>query len=229
MIRIVSLALMILIVENLDSQVLISELNQYSKLEKPSFNFSDSKQKITLNGDSATLTNDSEYLIKNPKLEILKDGLSTDIEAGIAEFDKTSEKIHFRNSVYLVTSLKEEFALRSDKLSFNLNIKEISSDKPVVAFIKNVNVDSLGLAMIQNENGIKAEFNDGNIKIDNEKGLHTGYANKIIILTKLDELIMQGEAYFNQDGFVIKSDTIHYDLKKNKIIKSLNSTIENSS
>ena len=79
------------------------------------------------------------------------------------------------------------------------------------------------------ERPIKAEFNDGNIKIDNKKGLHTGYANKIIILTKLDELIMEGEAYFNQDGFVIRSDTIHYDLKKDKIIKSLNSRIENSS
>ena len=152
MIRILSLALIILIVENLESQVLNNELNQYSKLEKPFFNLSDSDQKITLNGDSATLTNNSEYLIKNPKLEILKDGLSTDIEAGTAKFDKTSETIHFRDSVNLVTSLKEEFALRSDKLSFNLNIKEISSNKPVIAFIKNVNINSLGLEMIQNEN-----------------------------------------------------------------------------
>jgi len=39
---------------------------------------------------------------------------------------------------------------------------------------------------------------------------------------------MDGNAYFNQDGLIIKSDTIHYSLERNKIIKSLNSKIENS-
>jgi lipopolysaccharide export system protein LptA len=41
-------------------------------------------------------------------------------------------------------------------------------------------------------------------------------------------MIMEGEAYIDQEGFIIKSEKIHYDLEENKIMKSINSTIESS-
>ena len=53
-------------------------------------------------------------------------------------------------------------------------------------------------------------------------------SDEIIILAKTNRLIMEGEAYFNQDGFIIRSDLLHYDLEENKIIKSINSKIQNS-
>ena len=65
------------------------------------------------------------------------------------------------------------------------------------------------------------------MRIKNHQNYLTGYANQITILSELNEMIMDGEAFIDQDGLKIKSQTIHYNLKENRIIKSLNSTIEN--
>ena len=65
------------------------------------------------------------------------------------------------------------------------------------------------------------------VKIKNDEKYLTGYADMITILSEPNEMIMEGEAFIDQDGFIIKSETIHFNLEENRIIKSLNSTIEN--
>ena len=54
-------------------------------------------------------------------------------------------------------------------------------------------------------------------------------ANKISMISKENELIMKGNAYLNRDGFDISADLIHYNFKSNKIIRSINSTIQSDS
>ena len=104
----------------------------------------------------------------------------------------------------------------------------MKSEVSVSTTLRDANITSLGLDIAQDIDGIKAEFNKGNIKIKDEEIYHTGYANKITIFSELNELIMEGEAYIDQDGFIIKSDLIHYDYSLNKILKSINSSIENN-
>ena len=109
-----------------------------------------------------------------------------------------------------------------------MNNQKLKSEVSVFTTLRDVNISSLGLDVVQDIDGIKAEFNKGRIKIKDEEIYHTGYANKITIFSELNELIMEGEAYIDQDGFIIKSEKIHYDLEENKIMKSINSTIESS-
>ena len=102
------------------------------------------------------------------------------------------------------------------------------SNEQVFASFYDVNINSLGLEVIQDNEGIKAKFNKGEVKINDRENYLAGYANKITILSELNEMIMDGDAFIDQDGFKIKSETIYYNLKENRIIKSLNSTIENN-
>ena len=109
-----------------------------------------------------------------------------------------------------------------------LNNQKLMSEVEVFTTLENINISSLGLDVVQDNDGIKAEFIKGEIKIKDKEIYHTGHANKITVFSELNELIMEGEAYIDQDGFIIKSEKIHYDLEQNKIIKSINSTIESS-
>ena len=196
-------------------------------LTDPSFNFLDSKQKINLTGESAELTNGFSYLINKPELKIKSENLYTNIKALNGELNRTTEIIDFRNSVTFYTLLDEEIIIESEKLSFDLNMKKFMSNEPVFASFYDVNINSLGLEVFQDSEGIKAIFNKGEVRIKNHQNYLTGYANQITILSELNEMIMDGEAFIDQDGLKIKSQTIHYNLKENRIIKSLNSTIEN--
>ena len=197
-------------------------------ISEPSFLFSDSKQKMALSGKSAILVNGFEYLIEKPELKIKTDKFSSNIKAVKAEFNIESKHIIFRDSVIFKTLFEEEILIESEKLLFDFNKQKLSSNVPVFASINDISVNSFGIEILQLNDGLKAEFNKGEIKIKNKENYHSGSANKITILSALNELVMDGNAYFNQDGLIMKSDTIHYDLEENKITKSLNSKIENS-
>ena len=161
-------------------------------------------------------------------MEIKTDNFSTNINAHKAEFNRKSKFINFKNSVTCNTFLEKEILIESEKLSFDFSLQKLTSNLPVFASMNDLSVNSLGIEILQLQDGLKAEFNKGEIKIKIKENYHLGSADKVTILSALNELIMDGNAYFNQDGLIIKSDTIHYDLEKRKIIKSLNSKIENS-
>jgi lipopolysaccharide export system protein LptA len=205
-----------------------SDFQSNSFVSEPLFRYSDSDQNISLAGQSATLIDRYEYLVENPKLEIKTDKFSTNINAHKAEFNRKSKFINFMNSVTFNTFFEKEVLIESEKLSFDINQRKLVSDLPVFASMNDVSVNSLGIEILQLQEGLKAEFFKGEIKIKIKENYHLGSADKVTIHSTLNELIMNGNAYFNQDGFIIKSDTIHYDLEERKIIKSLNSRIENS-
>ena len=207
------------------------ELNNNPKLNsfisEPSFLFLNSQQKITLVGANATSINSFEYLLEKPELKLKTDKFSTNIKALKAEFNRNSKFINFRNSVTFKTFFEKEILIQSEELTLDFNKQKLASNLPVFASINGVSVNSLGIEILQLEDGLKAEFYKGEIKIKTKENYHTGSANKISIFPTLNELVMNGNAYFDQDGLIIKSDTIHYNLEENKIIKSLNSKIEN--
>lgn len=206
---------------------LSNDFHSNSFISKPLFLYSDPEQEISLEGENATLMNSFEYLIENPKLEIKTDKFSTNIKALQAEFNRRSKFINFRNSVTFKTFFEKEILIQSEELTLDFNKQKLASNLPVFASINGVSVNSLGIEILQLEDGLKAEFYKGEIKIKTKENYHTGSADKISILSTLNELVMNGNAYFDQDGLIIKSDTIHYNLEENKIIKSLNSKIEN--
>ena len=207
------------------------ELNNSPKLNsfisEPLFLFLNTQQKITLVGENATLMNSFEYLLEKPELKLKTDKFSTNIKALKAEFNRNSKFINFRNSVTFKTFFEKEILIQSEELTLDFNKQKLASNLPVFALINGVSVSSLGIEILELEDGLKAEFYKGEIKIKTKENYHTGSANKITILPNLNELVMNGNAYFDQDGLIIKSDTIHYNLEQNKIIKSLNSKIEN--
>ena len=77
--------------------------------------------------------------------------------------------------------------------------------------------------------GYNADFAQADIQIVNKESEHKGFANKISMISTENELIMEGNAYLNRDGFEVSADLIHYNFKSNKIIRSINSTIRSNS
>ena len=195
---------------------------------EPSFILSDSKQRITLIGESAESTEGFRYLIKKPKLTIKSDNFYTTINALNGELNTTSDLIDFTDSVSFYTLLDEEIIIKSEKLSFDISRQKFSSNEKVSASLKDADINSAGLEVVKDNKGIKAKFKKGEVKIKNDEKYLTGYADMITILSELNEMIMEGEAFIDQDGFIIKSETIHFNLEENRIIKSFNSTIENN-
>ena len=195
---------------------------------EPSFILSDSKQRITLTGESAESTQGFRYLIKKPRLTIKSDNFYTTINALNGELNTTSDLIDFTDSVSFYTLLDEEIIIKSEKLSFDISRQKFSSNEKVSASLKDADINSAGLEVVKDNKGIKAKFKKGEVKIKNDEKYLTGYADMITILSELDEMIMEGEAFIDQDGFIIKSETIHFNLEENRIIKSFNSTIENN-
>jgi hypothetical protein len=227
MLKIGSLFLISIFINCLHAIELSNNSKPNSFISEPSFLILSSEQKITLVGENATLINSFQYLLEKPELKLITDRFSTDIKALKAEFNRNSNFINFRNSVTFKTLFEKEVLIESEELTFDFNKQKLASGLPVFASINGVSVNSLGIEILQLHDGLKAEFYNGEIKIKTKENYHTGSANKISILPTLNQLVMDGNAYFNQDGLIIRSDTIYYNLNQNKIIRSLNSKIEN--
>ena len=82
--------------------------------------------------------------------------------------------------------------------------------------------------MTQKAGNLHAEFSEGTFQIRNLGSISTGYAKKLYIISEDNKIILEEDALLDQDGFIIKSDLIHYDYSLNKILKSINSSIENN-
>ena len=145
------------------------ELNNNPKLNsfisEPSFLFLNSQQKITLVGANATSINSFEYLLEKPELKLKTDKFSTNIKALKAEFNRNSRFINFRNSVTFKTFFEKEILIQSEELTVDFNKQKLASNLPVFASINGVSVNSLGIEILQLEDGLKAEFYKGEIKI----------------------------------------------------------------
>ena len=119
------------------------------------------------------------------------------------------------------------FLINSEFLQYNLSDSTLYTNQKVKTIFNEVLLESDGLKLITDSRGINAVFDKGIVQISNLQSLDKGYADKIILSSDDNILILDGKASFNQEGMIIKSDLIHYDYLEKKIIKSINSQIQN--
>ena len=100
--------------------------------------------------------------------------------------------------------------------------------KDVLTNLNDLEIKSLGIELMQKAGNLHAEFNEGTFLVNNAGSISKGYAKKLYIISEDNKIILEEEALLDQDGFIIKSDLIHYDYKLKKILKSMNSSIENN-
>ncbi len=212
---------------------LYSELQNQSYslfFESPSFIFSVENQKVQIDGKNSQILNKNIFFIKNPLVAIRRGDASVDIDSSKAMYFQDLQKLEFLDSVnFYIFSEENSLNIKTEELIVEIKKATISSEKKAVTIFDNIKVNSIGMNLIYLHDGYNADFARADIQIKNKESEHKGFANKISMISKENELIMEGNAYLNRDGFEVSADLIHYNFKSNKIIRSINSTIRSNS
>ena len=205
-----------------------NEIQTNSYMENPDFNYSVKQKIVNLKGDYSFLNNNSQYVVSNAIASVKDKDSSTFITSLEAKYSKNLNVIDFLNSVSLKTNKNTNtFLINSEFLQYNLSDSTLYTNQKVKTIFNEVLLESDGLKLITDSRGINAVFDKGSVQISNLQSLDKGYADKIILSSDDNILILDGKASFNQEGMIIKSDLIHYDYLEKKIIKSINSQIQN--
>ena len=198
--------------------------------ENPSFVFSLENQKVQIDGKNSQILDKNIYLIKNPVVAIRRADALLDIDSSKAMYFKDSQKIEFLDSVnFNIFNDENSLNIRGEELILEIEKGTISSEKKSETIFDDIKVNSIRMNLIYVRDGYNADFAQADIQIKNKETEHKGFANKISMISKENELIMKGNAYLNRDGFDVSADLIHYNFKSNKIIRSINSTIQSDS
>ena len=206
------------------------DLDYVSVLEKPSFSINSPDRQITLTGESSSSLNGSEFIIQIPNFKLNSNKLLVNINSKEAIYNKNIGFIKFKDSAELEALNKtDKLIITSEEITLDLTNETFSSVEDVLTNLNNLEIKSLGIEMTQKAGNLYAEFSEGTFQIRNKGSLSKGYAEKLYIISEDNKIILEEEALLDQDGFIIKSDLIHYDYSLNKILKSINSSIENNS
>ena len=142
-----------------------------------------------------------------------------------------NQNLHFYDNVEGgFTYNGKKFNLRTENLISNLKEKSILSREKTVFEGNNFEIvsSSLEISKIPAE-GMKIIFRNADLdQINSELRIKKGKASKIEFFLEKDLMLMQGNAEFYQDNMKIMSDEIHYDLKEDRILKSVNAKIINN-
>ena len=208
----------------------IEDLKFISVLDKPSFYVASPDGQIILTGDSSSSFNGSEFTIQIPNFKLNSNKLLVNIISKEAIYDKNIGYVKFKNSAKLeALNKKDKLIISSEEITFNLANETFSSIQDVLTKLNNLEIESFGIEMTQKAGNLHAEFSEGTFQIRNLGSISKGYAKKLFIISEDNKIILEDEALLDQDGFIIQSDLIHYDYSLNKILKSINSSIENNS
>tara|TARA_B100000989_G_scaffold48_1_gene27 strand:- start:767 stop:1465 length:699 start_codon:yes stop_codon:yes gene_type:complete len=208
----------------------LEDLEYVSVLDKPTFSINSPDRQITLTGESSSSLNGSEFMIQIPDFKLNSNKLSVNINSKDAIYNNEIGFIKFKDSVKLQSlSKKDNLFISSEEITLNLTNKTFSSTQEVLTNLNDLEIKSLGMELTQKDGNLYAEFSKGSLQIKNSDTTNKGYAEKLYIISEDNKIILEEEALLDQDGFIIKSDLIHYDYSLNKILKSLNSSIENNS
>ena len=112
-------------------------------------------------------------------------------------------------------------------MGFDIANSKLFTDKRAEVNFNKIKINSDGVILETLSGIISAEFKKGNLEIQNLDSIYKGSADKIIILSEDNTLILEGQAIFDQMGLILRADLIHYDYQENKILKSINSEIKN--
>ncbi|MEC7929130.1 MAG: LPS export ABC transporter periplasmic protein LptC [Pseudomonadota bacterium] len=207
-----------------------NDLKFISVLDKPTFSVSSPERQIILKGESSSSLNGSEFTIQIPDLKLNSSKLLVSINSKEAIYNKNIGFIKFKDSAELeALNQKDKLIISSEEITLNLKNETFSSLQDVLTNLNDLEIKSLGMEMMQKAGNLHVEFGEGTFQIRNLGSICKGYAKKLYIISKDNKIILEEEALLDQDGFIIKSDLIHYDYSLNKILKSINSSIENNS
>ena len=198
--------------------------------ESPSFFFSVENQKIQIDGKNSQILDKNLYLINRPVVEMRKGDALVDIDSSKATYFQDLQKLEFIDSVnFNLFSKKNSLNIKTEELIVEIKKASISTGKKALTIFDNIKVQSIGMNLIYIRDGYNADFTEADIQIKHKKSEHRGFANKISMISRENELIMEGNAYLNMDGFEVHADLILYNIESNKIIRSVNSTIQSNS
>ena len=206
------------------------DIKYISVIDKPYFSISSPERQITLTGESSSSLNGSEFTIQIPSFKLNSNKLLVNINSKEAIYNKNIGFIKFKDSAELeALNKKDKLIISSEEITLNLANETFSSVQDVLTNLNNLEIKSLGIEMTQKAGNLHAEFSEGAFQIRKIGSISKGYAKKLYIISEDNKIILEEEALLDQDGFIIKSDLIHYDYSLNKILKSINSSIENNS
>ena len=213
---------------NLTGEIIDSKYQSSSYIERPNFYIFNTNQSVQLNGDHARLKGDSQYFIQNVDVFLESAFSKSNITSEEANYDKNLETIEFEQSVQFSYSReKDNFSINTEFLIFNIANSKLFTDQRAEVNFNTIKINSDGVILETQSEIISAEFKNGNLEIQNTDSIYKGAADKIIILSEDNTLILEGQAIFDQGGLILKADLIHYDYQKNQILKSINSEIKN--
>ena len=208
----------------------LEDIDYISVLGKPSFSINSLDRQISLTGESSSFLKSSEFIIQYPNFKLNSNKLSVNINSKDAIYDKNIGFIKFKDSVKLQSlSKKDNLFISSEEIILNLTNETFLSTQEVLTNLNDLEIKSLGIELTQKADNLHAEFSEGTFLIKNIGSMSKGYAKKLYVNFEDNKIILEEEALLDQDGFIIKSDLIHYDYNLKKILKSINSTIENNS
>ena len=212
----------------LASTIVNNDIRGISYMEEPNFNLFVRDQKVSVKGDYSFLEQDSQYIIENV-IASSENKLSQILITSLkAKFDKILKILEFEGSIILNFEKGDtNFSINTEFLKYNLSDAKLTADQELQGRFNNLKIESSGMTLNTESKGFYAEFDKGTIEINNSDSIYKGYAKKIIISPVESILVLDGKALLDQEGLIIKSDLIHYDYLKKKIIKSVNSEIEN--
>ena len=124
----------------------------------------------------------------------------------------------------------ESFNITTGSLRGNLLGKSILSKERVVFESKGLEIISSSMEITQKaQEGIKVLFWKANLNaVNSESKMLRGKANKIFLFLSKDLMVMEGDAEFYEESMKIITDELHYDLNKDRILKSVNAQIINN-
>jgi len=148
--------------------------------------------------------------------ELIKPNLNKDIVLGIGTGSTTN---------FFIEELNE-----SDIDIKGAVCSSISSEEKVLFEVKGLEIISRSMEIIQvPQKELKILFKNANFsKINSRSSIKKGKANKIELFPSKDLIFMEGNAEFYEDNMKIISDKIHYDLREERILKSINAKIFNN-
>tara|TARA_Y100001970_G_scaffold212079_1_gene258949 strand:- start:406 stop:1041 length:636 start_codon:yes stop_codon:yes gene_type:complete len=180
---------------------------------------------ITFQLDNVIEFNNSSFeshLLNNEKIVLKsKDG----------ELNLDSNEIILKDEVEgrLIVDGKS-FKITTDSLRGNLLGKSILSEEEVLFETKGLKIVSSTMEITQKaQEGVKVLFWKANLnQVNSDSEILKGKANKIELFLSKDLMVMEGNAVFHEDNMKIISDELHYDLNKDRILKSVNAQIINN-
>ena len=187
---------------------------------------------ITFSNENISFTPNLIVDLKKSSYKSFKNGKESIIlRSENGNINLENQDLHFYDNVEgQFTYNGKIFNLRTQNLISNLKEKSILSKERT--FFKGNNIEiassSLEISKIPAE-GIKIIFREADLdQINDGLRIDKGKANKIEFFIEKDLMLMQGNAEFYEGNMRIISDEIHYDLKEDRVLKSVNAKIINT-